>query len=250
MPFDILPTTLIPVTHLHPNPWNPNEQTDAVFNMLSEEILEEGFDHALVVCPLLKDSFEADWPDGDHYRIIGGEHRWRVAVAEGQPELPCIIKHWDEVKQKTQTMRKNMLTGELNRRKFTDLIESLSGLASREELSRLMGFEDQDQMLRKLIKPADPREKSFLDSIMADTERDKHVIDGLSDVINNIFSSFGDTLDQGYMIFAYKGATHLLVLCDDDLFKLVKQVKAKLSSEGGNVTDLMKSALGRLFDES
>jgi len=243
MPFEILEPVLIPVSHLHANPWNPNSQSDEVFNMLADEIVQEGFDHALVVCPLLTDAHEEDWPDGDHYRIISGEHRWRVSVAEGQPQLPCIIKDWDEVKQKTQTMRKNMLSGELDKRKFTDLVEGLSGVIPREEMARLMGFENETLMDKQLIERADPKDKSFLDGLMAEVDRDKHIIDGLSDVINEIFSSFGDTLDQGYMIFSYKGKTHMMVLCDDDLSKLVRKISDKVRTDGGNVTDFFKTII-------
>ena len=33
---------MVPVTSIHPNEWNPNQQTDDTFNQLVEEIREDG----------------------------------------------------------------------------------------------------------------------------------------------------------------------------------------------------------------
>ncbi len=42
-------TQLIPVSSIHPNDWNPNEESPHTFNELYKEIQEDGFDHPLAV---------------------------------------------------------------------------------------------------------------------------------------------------------------------------------------------------------
>ena len=70
---------LIPVKDLVNNPWNPQVQTPAAFEMLGESIAEDGFMENLVVVP--RDVMSAGW-QAEHpepYVIVWGEHRWRAA---------------------------------------------------------------------------------------------------------------------------------------------------------------------------
>lgn len=243
MTVEIKIPVMIPLTHLHLNSWNPNVQSEITFNELVETIAEEGFDHPLTVCPIQPEEYEDGWPPGDHYVIIGGEHRFKAALHHELPELPCHVYFWDEVTQKTKTMRKNLLTGSTDPRKFTNLVNSLIGIIPREEMHKAMGFDDEKEFTKLLIKDADPREKSFLDGLLAEAQTGKFAIDGLSDIIGNILSNSGDTLDQGYIMFTYKGQTHWMILCDDGLLKEIGKAKKMLSDTGRTATDVMTEAL-------
>lgn len=243
MPVEIRNPVLIPVKHLHPNSWNPNVQSDVTFNELVLTIEEEGFDHPLTVCPISPDMYDPTWPEGEHFVIISGEHRWKAAHYHDMTDLPCVIQLWDEVTQKTKTMRKNLLTGATDPRKFTQLVESLTGIIPREEMSRAMGFDDEKEFQKLLIKDQDPREKSFLEGLLTEAQTGKYAVDGLSDIIGNILAHCGETLDQGYIVFTYKGKTHWMVLCDDPLMKDLHKVKKHLSDTGDTATDFMREAV-------
>lgn len=108
----------IPVDRLHPDEMNPNEQTPETFNALTKEIEEDEFDEPLQVCPCSCEKI-----DGDHYVISGGEHRWKVARYHGMATVPCAIKQWDDETRRMKMTARNLRTGDLNSRKFTELVE-------------------------------------------------------------------------------------------------------------------------------
>jgi hypothetical protein len=68
----------VPIDSLLPNPWNPNVQDAATFEMLVQSILDDGFDTPILV--------RAD------NVIIDGEHRWRAAQDPriGMTEIPIV----------------------------------------------------------------------------------------------------------------------------------------------------------------
>jgi ParB family transcriptional regulator, chromosome partitioning protein len=74
--------TLLPITHLQPNPFQPRDKMDkAELNELVQSIKAYGVLEPLVV---------AHTPAG--YQIIAGERRWRAAKESGLTEVPVIIK--------------------------------------------------------------------------------------------------------------------------------------------------------------
>lgn len=226
----INPIRMIAIEKIHPNAWNPNEQTDETFNQLVEEIKQDGFDHPLQVCPCTCETLS-----GEHYRIIGGEHRFRAAQVLGMKEVPCTVyEKWDEITQKIKTVRRNLLSGELNDRKFTDLVASLKddGTISDEELWQRLGFDTQNDYLRHLVDLADideSKKATWLSSLMEETKKEVFAVDSMSDVLNHIFSQYGETVPQSFLFFAHKGKTHLMVLMSNELKnkleKVVEEVK-------------------------
>ena len=240
---------MVPVTSIHPNEWNPNQQTDDTFNQLVEEIREDGFDHPLNLVP-----FE-DHPDNSketpQYKIIGGEHRWRASQVLGMTEVPAIIhEDWDEVQQKLKTVRRNLLSGELNSKKFTALVHSLTDNVDNSAMHSLFGFDDKNEFEKYVIREKDSREKTFLDGLLEEARRDKYAVDSLSDIISTIFAECADTLDQNYMFFTYKGAMIAVVLCDDACSKAVKRLVEHLKETGDDVSEFMADAIVCRLDDT
>lgn len=70
----------VPVSHLEPNPWNPNKMDDRTFQAERESIRTYGFIDPIIVRP--HPTKEGRW------QIIDGEHRWRAAQEEEIEEVP------------------------------------------------------------------------------------------------------------------------------------------------------------------
>lgn len=229
----------IEIDRIHPNEWNPNQQSSETFNQLVQEIEEDGFDHPLQVIPC-----SCELLDGEHYRIIGGEHRWRAVKIMEWEKVPCsVYENWDEETQKLKTVRRNLLTGELNDAKFTKLVNSLTETIPFEDLPPMLGFDSDKEFLRHYIKDKEDRDRSWLDSLMEESKKEIEAVDGLSDILNNIFSEFGETVSQNFMFFSFKGRTHLMVVMESRLYEEVEKMVGFLKESGGNANDYFEEVL-------
>lgn len=206
---------------LKPNEWNPNEMDEETFNRLAEEIETTGYIDPIQVVPM---------PDGT-YRIIGGEHRFRVMDALGHDEMECVVlddpKFQDEDLQRFLTTRLNAIRGKLNAEKFMELYNDLSERHAQEVLQSMMGFNEKewDDLLkdaRKGLKEAGAS-KEVLEKFDK-VKREIKTVDDLSNILNALFKEFGATVDQNFMWFTYGGEKHLNVMCSPKLWKVVQNL--------------------------
>jgi hypothetical protein len=206
----------IPVEKIQPNDWNPNELTDAMFNRLVADVQSLGFLQPILVTPL---------EDGT-YRIVDGEHRFECARLSDMAEIPCVILSGefatDETKQKFQTMRMNMIRGNVDKRKLMSLVTSLVDKVPLEDMAECMAYDDIDG-LRALI--ADTRASLPVEMRKEfDKAKDEiKTVDDLSLVLNRLFAKYGNTLPYNYMILDFGGKDHVWVrLPDKDAFGKIK----------------------------
>ena len=209
-----------------------------------EEIKVDGFKDPLTVIPISQDGVQDDWPEGQHYMIIGGEHRFKAGELLGYEELPCFIEEdWDETTQRIKTVRLNLLTGDLNPAKFTKLVKELSETIDPYQLPELFGFADDKDMSKHIIQEKSKAEKTFLDGLLQDSKKEKVAIDSITDIVADIFSQSSGTLDQNYLFFTYKGQLHMAIICDKDTFSSVKDMVKYLQETGETVTQFMVEAI-------
>ncbi len=232
---------LILTEHLHPNRWNPNEQSEETFNQLVQEIREDGFDHPLNVIPIESSQYGAG-----HYWIIGGEHRWRAATLLGLKEVPCYIHtDWDEDQAKIKTVRRNILSGNLNARKFTDLVTELSGSygLDMDDMPVIFGFQDRKEFDKFVIKEEE-KDTKFVDDLKGKPTKVEGA-ESLMSIVSNIFQEANGaaTVDQSYLFFTVKGAIQMAVLCDSDTWVQVENMVAHLKDTGQDATQFMQDAI-------
>ena len=240
--------TQIEVDKLHPRMWNPNRMSDMQFNLFSSKVDEEGFTDPIKVCPATVDEIkENNWEDdkvNKHYWIWAGEHRWRYARIKNMKTVPCVIyegKEWNEAAQKLKMVRDNMVHGDMDARKFTDLVKSLD--ESLDINPNDFGFQDQLEMDKYLIREKEEREKSFLDGFMESTNKSQEAVESLSDIVSNIFSQCAETIDQSYLHFTYKGNVHCVVLCNKDTKSKVDEMTKYLKDKNKNINDFISGAI-------
>ena len=160
----IAESILVPVDKIVENEWNANAQEEIIFNELVQTIKEEGFDESLQVTKL--DKTDKEYADGKEYRIIGGEHRFKTAKLLGYKELPVVIKNYTtEKEQKIKTVRRNQLRGELDRKKFTKLFNSLNTSGINNDLARSMGFKNKETLRKMILNYKGKNTKEFLEKL-------------------------------------------------------------------------------------
>lgn len=113
------PTTRLEVDIelVFPNPWNPNIQTEKMFEEAKRSITNFGF-----VDPV----FVREWKDGT-YQIIDGEHRWKACKELNYTRL--IVENYgiiDDATAKILTMNMNKIRGEHDIMKEAALYKSLN----------------------------------------------------------------------------------------------------------------------------
>jgi len=107
----------------------------------------------------------------------------------------------------------------------------------------LMGFDSEEEFTKHLIKDKEEKDKSWLDSLMGESKKEVEAVDALSDVLNNIFADYGETVPQDFLFFAYKGKVHLLVMMNEELKSEVEGMVSILKENELSVNDYMLEVL-------
>jgi len=223
----------IPVENLIPDEDNPNEMDEATFDLLIEEIREQGFDEPIQVRPhpTMKGK----------YQIGGGHHRVKAATVIGMQSVPAVVKDWDDRVQKVMLVKRNALRGDLNKQKMAKLYKQLAKDAKDPvQLQRELGFSNPkklDAIIERVEKSMTPTQKKKL----AEAKEDIKTLDDLSSVLNRIFKESGSDMDQGYMVFSFGGRDHHYVQIDGDTNDALHRLKADCEKTGKNFRDVLQS---------
>ena len=125
-----LDVTLLDVSKVKPNPWNPNVQNERQFQAEIESITNNGF-----LAPILVRQ------DGNDYQIIDGEHRFKALqkiITEGtsgaknvpdlvsKKQIPAIVVEVDEANAKRLTIIMNETRGRADLAKLGDLLNEIA----------------------------------------------------------------------------------------------------------------------------
>jgi hypothetical protein len=190
----------LPLEMLVPQEVNPNEMSDAEFNMLADNFEQVGFvDPIFVRGPL---------PDlGGKYRIIGGKHRWDVAKLYDFDTVPCTViddPDFDGDAEKFQIVRMNVIKGKMSPKKFLELYQSLSDKYASEIAAEAFGFVHQEEF-DKLVNQMSKSLPNEMQTQFKEAAKEIKTIDGLSTLLNSMFSKYGSTLPYGYMLLDFGG---------------------------------------------
>jgi hypothetical protein len=190
----------LPLSMLVPNDDNPNEMSDAEFNLLADNFEAVGFIDPLFVRGPLPEL-------GGKYRIIGGHHRFEVAKLYDFVEAPCTVidsPDFDDDKEKFQVVRMNVIHGKMSPSKFVKMYEGLSEKYTEEVASQMFGFAEQEEFTKLVGQMAKSLPKEIQGDFKKAAEEVK-TIDGLTKLLNTMFTKYGDTLPYGYMLLDYGG---------------------------------------------
>lgn len=242
----------VPIDKCKPNEWNPNEQDEATFNRLAEELDQTqggvGYIDLVQVIPMTDGTFT----------IIGGEHRWRAMRALGHETIDVVLLVSDQWKsrdlQEFTTVRLNALKGTLNPKKFMAMYNRLAQSYSADQLKRLMAFTDEDkwrEMTRQTVTALQAAgvSKEAISKFKKDTKEIKKV-DDLANILNRLFNEHGNTLDAHYMVFSFGGKEHIKVDIDPKTFKTLKRKLADAFTLGVDAGKLFSRFISGSWDLS
>ena len=194
----------LPIESIVPNEWNPNTMSTDVFNALVENIKEIGMVEPIMVVPSQKEEGK--------YVVISGEHRWEACKVLDYKTIPAIVREeFDEDMEKFQTVRMNVLKGKMDPVRFTQLFDEMAEKYGEEMTKELMKFVDERSFKDLYMEVRRELPKDMQDKLDSSRKEIK-TVDDLSRILNELFSKYGNTLDQSFMIFTYGGKVHLWVL--------------------------------------
>lgn len=230
------PTSLevidIPVELLVPDEDNPNVMNEATFDLLVEEIREQGFDEPIQVRP-------HPTQEG-HYQIGSGHHRVKAAMVIGMATVPAVIKHWSDRDQKLALTKRNVLRGSLDRMKFKKLYEDLAKGRDPAVVQRELGFTDPKQvtvLIDQAKKNMTPAQRKKLD----EAKENIKTLDDLSSVLNKIFKESGSEIEEGYVVFSFGGKKHHYIKIDAATNKKLEELKSQAEAKGIDMRDFLQS---------
>ena len=215
---------MLDIDKIRPNTWNVNEMKAETFGRLIEEIKEVGFVEPLQVIE--------DKENPDNYIIIGGEHRYLACKHLGYKSIPCVVlksgKFDDVDLQKFVSIRLNILRGKINPEKFVKLYDEMADKYGAEALQKLMGFTDTEEYM-KLVKAIGRSVKDLGLGNKATKEFEEKAknlkdVDQLADLLNDIFSKYGNTLEYDFMVFNYGGKNIYWIKLDRKVKKVMDDI--------------------------
>jgi len=226
----------LPIDLLVPNDWNPNQESEATFLRLVEEIKDVGFIDPCEVVPL----------DDGRYVIIGGEHRWRAAKEVGLEEIPCVIlvgKKWtDEDLQRLVTVRLNVLRGRLNPDKFIALYNEMAEKYGQDALQSLFAYTD-SKAFQKLVEGVKKGMKKALPKEMQkdfdEAAKEAKTVDDLAKIIQEMFSRYGNTVPLSFMVFSFGKQDHVYVQINAKTRKALNKVLAYCKATQTDLNDFL-----------
>jgi hypothetical protein len=234
----------IPVDELFPNSWNPQTQSEEVFQRLVDEVKEgsTGFIDVIQVVAM---------EDGT-YRILGGEHRWMAAKAADIEEVPCIVlqgEKWkDEDLQKFVTARLNAIRGKLDPEKFLKLYNEMQVKYGRDALQGLLGFTD-NKAFSKLVDGAKKSMRASLPKGMAD-EFDKQAkeaktVQDLQNIIQGLFTKYGDTVKHSFMVFTAGKQDHVYIQASTKSMRSLRKIMTFCQETGSDINLVIEPILAK-----
>lgn len=228
------------------NAWNPNTLDQDDYARLVREIEDVGFIVPVQVVPL---------EDG-RYRIIGGEHRVAAARELRLATIPAVIldgPRWsDEDLQRLVTVRLNVLHGKMNPEKMAVLYHTMAKKYGEDALQNLFAFTDQQgweklvsQIKQGLSKAGIPKDKQ---KEFSEKAKEAKTLQDLERILNELWSSYGDTVRLSFMIFTYGKREHVYIAMDNKTRGALKRVGAYCKSMGKDINTVLGPAIQALAD--
>lgn len=129
---DLAPSQVldIPVNEIDPNPGQPRRAfSQDALEQLSASILELGLLQPILVVR-----------DGERYRIVAGERRYRACRLAGLKTIPCIVRDFSGQRQMEAALVENLQREDLNPMEKARAVEQLmrSGAYTQEQTAKIL----------------------------------------------------------------------------------------------------------------
>lgn len=227
---------MLPVAMLQKNAQNPNKMKSREFDLLVDNIQKTGITDPILVRAL----------DDGNYRIVGGHHRFEAAVFLEFDEVPCTIitdPNFDDDEERFQIVRMNMIRGHMDPDSFFNLYNSVASKYSNEILQDAFGFADDAEFKKLVNQVAKQLPDEGLQKKFKEAAKEIKTIDGLSRLLNEMFTKYGDTLPYGYMVFDHGGQRSVWLQVSDRTIKAMDVIGQLCIERQRTVDDLIGTVL-------
>lgn len=214
----------LPLSLLEKNEDNPNKMSAREFDLLIDNMEKTGITDAILARPLdlepvqkIVDEFSGVNPGtlvmnmqdaGLKFRIVGGHHRFDGAAYLGFDTVPVTVimdPKFDEEAEKFQLVRMNMIRGRMDPQAFFDLYNKLASSYTDEVLQDAFGFAEEAEFKKLIEQTAKALPDKKLQQKFKEAAAEIKTVDGLSKLLNEMFTKYGDTLPFGFMVFDHGG---------------------------------------------
>ena len=213
----------LPLSLLVKNEKNPNKMSSRDFDLLVDNIEQTGLTDAILVRPIdFKGMQNLAHGAGNHeatiqkeaialglrFRIVGGHHRYDAAGYLGFETAPVTVimdPKFDEKRETFQMVRMNTIHGKLDPAAFFKIYSDLTDDYTDEVLQEAFGFADDAEWKRLVNQTAKALPNKELQDKFKEAAAEVKTIDGLSNLLNQMFTKYGDTVPFGYMIVDFGG---------------------------------------------
>ena len=134
---------------------------------------------------------------GQTFRIVGGHHRYDAAAYIGFDEVPVTVimdPEFDDEQERFQLVRMNAIRGKLDPQAFFALYSKLSDKYSDAIMQDAFGFAEEAEFKRLIAQTAKMLPDKELQEKFKEAAQEIKTVDGLSKLLNEMFTKYGDTL--------------------------------------------------------
>lgn len=247
----------LPIGLLVKNEDNPNKMSSREFDLLVDNLEETGLTDAILVRPVDFAKMEGLVKEGGHdkswlliqikhqdvkFRIVGGHHRFDAAAFLGFETVPVTVimdPAFDDDKERFQLVRMNMIRGKLDPQSFFELYNQLSETYSDEILQESFGFADEAEFKKLVNQMAKALPEPHLQKKFKEAAAEIKTVDGLSKLLNEMFTKYGDTLPFGFMVFDHAGQRSMWLRIEGKTMKALDVISTICVDNDRTVDDVV-----------
>lgn len=142
----------IPISQIEPNPENPNAMDDDILDALRDDISRRGFVQPILVRPIEPHSGNPKV----RFRLVDGEHRWKVMGELGAETIPCVVTEENATDADVRMLTMNRLRGQMVPIRLAHLLADLSTRIDADEITKRLGMDASE--LKDLLDLAEVEE--------------------------------------------------------------------------------------------
>jgi hypothetical protein len=253
----------LPLHLLVKNKENPNRMSSREFDLLCDNIEKTGLTDPLLCRPdnfaLVHDLAHIHRKTGGlvqalvdadaKFRIVGGHHRFDAAAFIGFDVAPCTIimdPEFDAEQESFQIVRMNVIRGKMDPNAFFNMFSKLSESYSEEVLQDAFGFASEREFQALINQAAKSLPDPKMQAKFKEAAAEVKTIDGLSKLLNSMFTKYGDTLPYGYMVVDYGGQRSIWVRVDKKTMDALDLIAEQCIESKKTMDDVLGGLLRRL----
>lgn len=119
------------------NSYNPNSMEAEFFEILVQQVKEEGMIQPVLVRPNPEKL--------GRFLVVDGEHRWQAAKLAAKKKIPVVVVPYDETRAKVRTLSMNNIRGQNIPIKLARLLVDLHKSHTSEEIRQMTGIGEETQ---------------------------------------------------------------------------------------------------------